>query len=661
METYPPGLNGHSRPAVPAVPGPAPVPPGPGSAPPVPGSAPAGRAGAPATPGRGQTARMTETLTHDQTPAARVPMAPAAPDVAGAAPVATLAAPAAGESAPPPPRKGGPARPGGSAVGVSTAPATATAAPGRTATPPAETTSQKVLGRLLMAVAVLGMPLVGIIGFAASYANLRSFAVAMGLSDGPFFWSLAPWFPIGIDVSIVALLATDLVMVRRGIPWPVLRFAAHTMTLVTIVFNATADSLTSGKGMWETLAAHPLSAFGHAVMPGLFVLGVEAARKLLMQVARIERGTATDPVPLHRWVLAPVRTARLYRRMRLAAVRSYTDMVEREQALEGYRVWLTQELGGDLSRATEEQRLPLTMAPRGYTVEEALALPAKWREEAEQRKTAADDRKAEADAQETERKADRTIREAETASRVRAAEARAAAAGDLAEVAAGAETAEAEARAEAARVRAETATDTARLQAERARRAAARQAETDAAVLESAEAAAARRRAAEDDRAAAETEAESSAVRAKAVFADRAAALAVEETRRVRAETAAADRAAEEDRAAAEELRRRTAITRAAAADAEAAAEAADDYARLTPRQRNARRVARLLLGARPGVPGGQIPHDAVPLRTIQDRLGVSQTIAGELRHEAADLLQTGYTGPLGDAEAAYEPAAPVS
>lgn len=39
---------------------------------------------------------------------------------------------------------------------------------------------------------------------------------------------------------------------------------------------------------------------------------------------------------------------------------------------------------------------------------------------------------------------------------------------------------------------------------------------------------------------------------------------------------------------------------RARAAHAEATAEAAEDFARLTPRQRSARRVARLLMAAQP-------------------------------------------------------------
>ncbi|QBR04497.1 hypothetical protein D7Y56_00045 (plasmid) [Streptomyces sp. S501] len=42
-------------------------------------------------------------------------------------------------------------------------------------------------------------------------------------------------------------------------------------------------------------------------------------------------------------------------------------------------------VGGSLTKATETQLLPITMAPCGYTVEEALALPSKWKAEAQER------------------------------------------------------------------------------------------------------------------------------------------------------------------------------------------------------------------------------------------------------------------------------------
>ncbi|MEU3634593.1 DUF2637 domain-containing protein, partial [Streptomyces fradiae] len=313
----------------------------------------------------------------------------------------------------------------GSAKGGATAPAAereeVATAP---ATPAGQTTGRTprvapTVTRILAVAALVGMVPVTVIGFAASYETLAALALANGFSE-----ALAPWVPLGIDGAIIAFLALDLYLTARRIPWPLLRFAAHAMTAATVIFNASESAL-STHGAWDD----PVRAAWHGVMPLLFVVGVEGARRLLVHVGRLEDGTASDSIPLHRWTLAPVRTSRLYRRMRLASVRSYPEMVRREQELEGYRVWLTQELGGDLKRASEVQLLPMTMAPRGYTVEQALALPAKWRAEAAERARAEAERErleAERDRKQAEEEQRRAklarLRELEDAADLEAAE-----------------------------------------------------------------------------------------------------------------------------------------------------------------------------------------------------------------------------------------------
>ncbi|MCX4417887.1 DUF2637 domain-containing protein [[Kitasatospora] papulosa] len=371
------------------------------------------------------------------------------------------------------------------------------------------------------------------------------------------------------------------------------------------------------------LTADPLRALSHGVMPVLFVLGVEAARRLLMHAARIKEGTASDRIPLHRWVLAPVRTGRLYRRMRLAAVTSYPEMVEREQALAGYKVWLTHELGGTLSKASETQLLPITMASYGYTVEEALALPSKWEAEAEERA------EQEAERQREQAKRDRITALTDEAD-IAEAEHQVAARTGTAAAQATAATAQAQAGAEAARTRAE-------LQ----KTAAERQARAEADALESAEAAAARRDAAQAQEQAAEAE-----LRATRIREEAARTAAEAERREQDAERTAGQRAdRHRQQAQAEhqdaETELRTAQLREQAARIEATAQEREDYARLTPRERSERRVAHLLLAATPAGQDTQI--DAVPLATIQEELSVGRTTASELRTAALGLIQGGY------------------
>ncbi|WP_327267218.1 DUF2637 domain-containing protein (plasmid) [Streptomyces sp. NBC_01232] len=562
---------------------------------------------------------MNETLTHGQNVGQGVAVAGATPVTAGATPAPRPGAPGALEAAPPRPRKGG--RGGPEPVGhpVAVAPASGQAAPATVAAPQAGTAVARRGARWLAAAALIGMIPVTIIGFAASYTTLAKMAEAAGFAT----W-LAPWIPIGIDGAIIGFLALDLYLTGRRIPWPLLRFGAHAMTAATVVINAAGGTVVKAAADGATVAG-PVRVLWHALMPVLFVVGVEGARRLIVHAAQLEDGTASDRVPLHRWVLSPVRTSRLYRRMRLAVVRSYPEMVEREQALEGYRVWLTQELDGDLSKATEVQLLPMTMAPRGYTVEEALALPAKWKAEAAERARAEAEReRVEAERLRRQAKEDR-LRELEDVSDIKVAEH---------EQAVRTETAAA--NAEAAKAEAESAAQAAKVAAEHRRRAAERQSLAEAEALESAEAAAARRKASEDkaeaERAEAEAErqrAEKEKAAAEAARQRAAAARHAEAEARAHADKQAAEQAAADAARAAGAARYETAMV-------EARAQQAEDYARLTPRERSERQVARMILGA-----GGD--PEAVPLSTIMDVLNVKQTAAGDIRKAAVDKLDGGY------------------
>jgi hypothetical protein len=517
------------------------------------------------------------------------------------------------------------------------------------ATPGAEDSASKALGIGLMIAAAIGGTIMGAIGFSMSYNTLAVTALHWGFSP-----KMAPWFPVGVDSSIVVCLALDLYLVKRQIPWSVLRMAAHAMTAATIWFNASSQG---------SVLADPVRSASHGVMPILFVIGVEAARRLIIQKARLQAGITADGVPLHRWLLSPIRTPRFYRRMRLYSVTSYTEMVRRDQELIAYELWLKRKYNGDISKATQDERLPMTMAPYGYTVAQALAMPAEQERAAELRAEEAERRQREA---ETRRQKDlaRAAREKlladgeveTTRAEVEAAtgEARAAA---RAKVSAAERAAEAEAQALETALMAEARARTAKAEqdeaearlaqaeadtkaAEEERRAAAerRAAEQDAAIaelearaVETAEFAEARRRAAEADRLAAEAEKVAAETR-------RAAAESDEQVAAAKARAAGAAEAEERSKLAAAEAAQRAAEARLAVAEIERRAVEAEDVAKLKPRERAARKVARMILATEHQDP------ERLPLSEIQRELEVSSpATASEYRTEAAQLLAAGY------------------
>ncbi|MET9177788.1 DUF2637 domain-containing protein [Kitasatospora aureofaciens] len=489
---------------------------------------------------------------------------------------------------------------------------------------------------LTILAAVGGVALAGI-GFSGSYNALRDLGFRHGF--GAFSYA----FPIGVDAGIVALLAMDLHLIRKGAPAPWLRLLAHGFTAATIYFNAASAG---------PLLADPTGTAMHAVIPVMFVAVVDAGRRLVIRITRIEAGHPSAGVPLHRWILAPIRTPRLYRQMRLYRIPSYARAVELEQERIVYQVMLEREYGTDLKNVPSDLLLPLTMAPFGLSVDEALALPRQAEERArlrEERKAAFE---AEVAARAEARAAELEISRLRTAGRV-----------ETAGYEIGAETATAKAHAHARTVAAGREADAAErldqateeLAAAAAEQEAAdarlRAAETDQAAAEKEKAAAeARERAAETERRAAASEKaraeDEKAVQAARLSAAETAKLAAE-TEEAAAETAKRKAEAERDAAAAKRAqteheeaegtaRQRAAEARARAAEAELRAVEAEDAAKLTPAARATRRVARMILAA-----GGN--PEAVTLQSIADALDVSLATASGRRTEAAELIASGY------------------
>ncbi|WP_225629372.1 DUF2637 domain-containing protein [Streptomyces werraensis] len=460
-------------------------------------------------------------------------------------------------------------------------------------------TRSEIVTRCITVLAVVGGAVLAGIGFAGSYKALQGLAEAKG------FGQFSHVFPIGLDAGILVLLAMDLLLIRRRTPWPILRLTAHTFTVGTVVFNASSGDKPIGEDL--------VGAGMHAVIPLMFIVAVEAARKLVLKVTALEDGQHTDGVPFHRWLLAPGPTFGLWRRMKLWAVATYREAVELDKELRVYRVMLEREYGS-VRKAPSDALLPLTMARYGLTVAEALALPLEAEKRAQALREAEEDARAAEEARKAERAALAEVARLKAAGTVQAARTEVQASTSRAEVVAAAEVAAAQ--------RAATA-ETEAIESATVAEAKAREAAAELAAAE------ARQRAAGIDQDAAETERAAAETRARAAEAEareEAARAATERAREARAEAEA--RAAEMERTAAETRRR--------AAEIERAAVEAEDVARLSPKERTHRKVARMILTA-----GGHPEH--LPINDVAEAFGVSVSTASEYRAAAAQLLAEGY------------------
>ncbi|MFD9410871.1 DUF2637 domain-containing protein [Streptomyces sp. NPDC059989] len=214
--------------------------------------------------------------------------------------------------------------------------------------------------RILIGVVVAGAVVIAGIGFAGSYAAVRALALQKG------FGSFSLVFPIGIDAGICVLLALDLLLTWIRIPFPLLRQTAWLLTIATIAFN--------GAAAWPD----PLGVGMHAVIPILFVVTVEAARHAVGRIADITADRHMEGVRITRWLLSPVPTFKLWRRMKLWELRSYEQAVGMEQDRLIYQARLQARYGRAWRRkAPVEALMPLKLArigvPLSQTAPEGLA------------------------------------------------------------------------------------------------------------------------------------------------------------------------------------------------------------------------------------------------------------------------------------------------
>lgn len=158
----------------------------------------------------------------------------------------------------------------------------------------------------IMVPPITGLGVLGAIG---------SFATVQQLAE-PWFGHLAWIVPLGVDLGILILLGWDLVMEYLGLPLPPVRWIAWAFIVATVYLNIAAAG------------GQLVAAVMHAAMPALFVTVVEGARHLIRRGIGLATATRIEPIPTSRWLLAPVSTFVLWRRMVLWHVRPYRAGLE---------------------------------------------------------------------------------------------------------------------------------------------------------------------------------------------------------------------------------------------------------------------------------------------------------------------------------------------
>ncbi|MFI0486767.1 DUF2637 domain-containing protein [Actinomadura sp. 9N215] len=181
---------------------------------------------------------------------------------------------------------------------------------------------------LIVALAVLG--------------GLGSFTTIREMAE-PHFGGLAWIVPVGMDVGILTLLAWDLLMEYLDLPWPMLRWVAWIYIAGTVLVNVSA-----ARG---SLAGSVMNA----AMPVLFITVVEGVRHLIRRWVGLTSASRIERIPTTRWLLAPVSSLLLWRRMILWHITEYRQGLD----LEHRHLLAVSQLQQDYGRWSWRWRAPL--------------------------------------------------------------------------------------------------------------------------------------------------------------------------------------------------------------------------------------------------------------------------------------------------------------
>lgn len=210
------------------------------------------------------------------------------------------------------------------------------------------------------ALIVLGGIAVGGLGFYASFDAVSAKAAQWGFDES---WVL----PTAIDSAIPVFTGAYLLLIRMDMPLAWARLVPWALSLTTCALNVAA-----GNSLWSKVA--------HGAMSLLWVAVSEiAAHVYAVRIGAVTgRRRRLDKVRWSRWLLSPLPTFRLWRRMKLWELASYDTVLKLEQDRLIYEAKLRGKFGRNWRRkAPVEAVLPLRLARNGIplseTAEEGLA------------------------------------------------------------------------------------------------------------------------------------------------------------------------------------------------------------------------------------------------------------------------------------------------
>ncbi|MGW5180373.1 DUF2637 domain-containing protein [Streptomyces sp. NPDC004082] len=199
---------------------------------------------------------------------------------------------------------------------------------------------------------------VGALGLIASFDAVSSAAARWGFGS--------PWMlPVGIDVAIPVFTVANLLLIRMDMALAWVRFVPWALTLITCGLNVAA-----GESLWAKVA--------HGTMPLLWVVFSEIGAHIYAVRIGAATGRRMEKVRFSRWMLAPLSTFGLWRRMTLWEITSYSEALKRERERQLARARLREEHGRRWrSKTPRPERVLLKLGELAPASEDVPPVPPK--------------------------------------------------------------------------------------------------------------------------------------------------------------------------------------------------------------------------------------------------------------------------------------------
>ncbi|MEU8716424.1 DUF2637 domain-containing protein [Streptomyces sp. NPDC048663] len=203
---------------------------------------------------------------------------------------------------------------------------------------------------------------VGALGLIASFDAVSTAAARWGFGE--------PWMlPVGIDVAIPVFTVANLLLIRMDMALAWVRFVPWALTLVTCGLNVAA-----GHSLWAKVA--------HGTMPLLWVVFSEIGAHVYAVRIGAATGRRMEKVRFSRWMLAPLSTFALWRRMTLWEITSYSEALKRERERQLARARLRERHGRRWrSKTPRPERVLLKLGELAPASEDVPPAPAQHTEE----------------------------------------------------------------------------------------------------------------------------------------------------------------------------------------------------------------------------------------------------------------------------------------